>query len=227
MILLQKTKAGSQPSTLFTAPNPLEKYKTGTTQLITILSKGGMNLNGRLILPSDYNQDQKYPALLYVYNGPHAQMVTNSWLAGGELWMHRLANEGYIVLSVDGRGSAHRGRDFEQAIFRKLGDVEMEDQLSGVEYLKQYTAVDPTRIGVYGWSYGGFMTTSLLTRPEAKGIFKCGIAGGPVLDWRMYEIMYTERYMDTPSENPEGYQKNSLFGYIDNLEGSILMIHGT
>ncbi len=227
VILLQKTKAGSQPSTLFTAPNPLEKYKTGTTQLITIPSKGGMNLNGRLILPSDYNQDQKYPALLYVYNGPHAQMVTNSWLAGGELWMHRLANEGYIVLSVDGRGSAHRGRDFEQAIFRKLGDVEMEDQLSGVEYLKQYTAVDPTRIGVYGWSYGGFMTTSLLTRPEAKGIFKCGIAGGPVLDWRMYEIMYTERYMDTPSENPEGYQKNSLFGYIDNLEGSLLMIHGT
>jgi dipeptidyl-peptidase-4 len=226
-IYVQKTIAGAAPSPLFSAPNPLEGYKIGTTQLISIPSKGGMNLNGRLILPSDYQPSQKYPALIYVYNGPHAQMVTNTWLGGGELWMHRLANEGYIVLSVDGRGSAHRGREFEQAIFRQLGDVEMEDQLSGVEYLKNNTAVDPSRIGVYGWSYGGFMATSLLTRPEAKGVFKCGIAGGPVLDWRMYEIMYTERYMDTPAENPEGYQKNTLFGYIDNLEGSLLMIHGT
>ena len=131
------------------------------------------------------------------------------------------------VLSVDGRGSANRGCDFEQAIHRQLGDKEMEDQLAGVNYLNSLGFIDPDRIGVYGWSYGGFMATSLMTRPEAKGIFKCGVAGGPVLDWRMYEIMYTERYMDTPQENPEGYAKNTLYNHLDNLNGRLLMIHGT
>ena len=212
---------------VFGAKNPLDSYKIGLTRLVEIPSIGGAVLNARMILPPDFDSKKKYPVIVNVYNGPHVQMVTNTWLGGGELWMHRMAQQGYIVFSIDGRGSANRGFAFESAIHRKVGDAEIEDQLTGVNYLKAQTFVDPARIGVYGWSYGGFMATSLMTRPEAKGVFKCGIAGGPVIDWKMYEIMYTERYMDTPQENPEGYAKNSLFKYIDNLDGRLLMIHGS
>ncbi len=212
---------------VFGAKNPLEGYQIGLTRMVTVPSKGGFQLNGRMILPPDFDASKKYPVLIYVYNGPRVQMVTNAWLGGGELWMHHMAQEGYIVFCLDGRGSENRGFAFESAIHRQLGDAEVEDQLTGVQYLKAQDFVDPDRIGVYGWSYGGFMATSLMTRPEAKGVFKCGIAGGPVIDWSMYEIMYTERYMDTPQENPEGYAKSSLFKYIDNLNGNLLMIHGT
>ncbi len=212
---------------VFGAKNPLDGYQIGMTRMVTLPSQGGATLNARMIMPPDFDSKKKYPALVYVYNGPHVQMVTNSWLAGGELWMHRMAQEGYVVFVLDGRGSANRGFAFESAIFRHLGDVEIEDQLTGVSYLKAQNFIDPKRIGVFGWSFGGFMTTSLMTRPEAKGVFRCGVAGGPVIDWRMYEIMYTERYMDTPQENPEGYDKSSLFNYIDNLDGRLLMIHGT
>jgi len=212
---------------VFGAKNPLDGYQIGLTRMVEIPSIGGPVLNARMILPPDFDSKKQYPVIVNVYNGPHVQMVTNTWLGGGELWMHRLAQQGYIVFSIDGRGSANRGFAFESAIHRHVGDAEIEDQLTGVNYLKAQTFVDPARIGVYGWSYGGFMTTSLMTRPEAKGVFKCGIAGGPVIDWKMYEIMYTERYMDTPQENPEGYAKNSLFNYIDNLNGRLLMIHGS
>lgn len=226
-IYVQSVSNPADRRIVFGAKNPLDGYQLGLTRLLTIPSIGGPILNARMILPPDFDAKKKYPVVVNVYNGPHVQMVTNTWLGGGELWMHRLAQQGYIVFSVDGRGSANRGFAFESAIHRHVGDAEIEDQLTGVNYLKAQTFVDPTRIGVYGWSYGGFMATSLLTRPEAKGAFRCGIAGGPVIDWRMYEIMYTERYMDTPEENPEGYQKNSLFNYIDNLNGRLLMIHGS
>jgi len=212
---------------VFGAKNPLDGYQIGMTRMLTVPSPGGATLNARMILPPDFDSKKKYPALVYVYNGPHVQMVTNSWLGGGELWMHRMAQEGYVVFSLDGRGSANRGFNFESAVFRHLGDAEIEDQLTGVSYLKAQNFIDPKRIGVFGWSFGGFMTTSLMTRPEAKGVFRCGVAGGPVIDWRMYEIMYTERYMDTPQENPEGYDKSSLFNYINNLDGRLLMIHGS
>jgi len=212
---------------IFGAKNPLEGYALGLTRVSTVPSKGGMPLNTRMILPPDFDGKKKYPVLVYLYGGTHAQLVTNTWLAGAELWMHHMAQEGYIIFTVDGRGSANRGLAFENAIHKRLGDVEIEDQMAGIEYLKAQTFVDPTRIGVFGWSYGGFMTTSLMTRPESKDVFKCGVAGGPVIDWRMYEIMYTERYMDTPQENPEGYAKNSLFQYVDNLTGKLLMIHGS
>ena len=226
LIYAQKARAAMDRQLVFKAENPLKDYVLGMTRVVTTPSPGGMPLNARVILPPAYDESKKYPAIVYVYNGPHVQMVANTWMAGGELWMHRMANEGYVVMSIDGRGSAHRGLAFEQAIFRHVGDVEMQDQLSGVQYLKSLPYIDAARIGVFGWSYGGFMTTSLMTRPEAKGTFKCGIAGGPVLDWRMYEIMYGERYMDTPQENPEGYEKNTLFQYIDGLDGRLLMIHG-
>ncbi|MFN7833132.1 MAG: DPP IV N-terminal domain-containing protein [Bacteroidota bacterium] len=226
-VFLSRWSDNRKKTSVFSAANPLSAYKIGLTSFVSIPSPGGFRLNARIILPPDMDPATKYPAIIYVYNGPHVQMVTNSWLGGGELWMHHMAQNGYIVFALDGRGSANRGFAFESAVHRRLADGEMEDQLAGVNYLKSLGYVDPERIGVYGWSYGGFMTTSLMTRPEAKGAFRCGIAGGPVLDWRMYEIMYTERYMDTPDENPEGYRKSSLFNYIENLNAPLLMIHGS
>ncbi len=212
---------------IFGAKNPLDGYQLGLTRMITLPSPGGPTLNARMIMPPNFDATKKYPAIVYVYNGPHVQLVTNTWLGGGELWMHHMAQEGYVIFVLDGRGSGNRGFAFESAIHRHAGDAEIEDQMTGVSYLKAQTFIDNDKIGVYGWSYGGFMATSLMTRPEAKGVFRCGVAGGPVIDWKMYEIMYTERYMDSPQENPEGYAKSSLFNYVDNLSGRLLLIHGS
>lgn len=226
-IYLSKIGGKSGRKLVFSATNPMVDYALGATQMVTLTSKGGFPLNARLILPVGFDPTQKYPVLVYVYGGPHAQLITNGWMNSAELWMHHMAQEGFVIFTVDGRGSANRGFAFENAIHRRVGDAEIEDQLTGIEYLKAQSFVDPARIGVFGWSYGGFMTTSLMTRPESKDVYKCAVAGGPVIDWRMYEIMYTERYMDMPQENPDGYAKNSLFQYIDNLQGRLLMIHGT
>jgi dipeptidyl-peptidase-4 len=152
-------------------------------------------------------------------------MVTNSWLAGANLWMHWLANQGYIVFTLDNRGSGERGFAFESQIHRQLGTVEMEDQLTGVDYLKSLPYIDGQRLAVHGWSFGGFMTTSLMLRQA--GTFNAGVAGGPVTDWKFYEIMYGERYMDRPEQNPEGYAANSLLHHTENLKGKLLLIHGT
>lgn len=227
VISVVSVKKPAQRRPIFTAPNPVKDIQMGETRLLTVPSPGGPALNARLILPPGYDPAQRYPALVYVYNGPHVQMVTNGWLAGGELWMHHMAQQGFAVFALDGRGSDNRGFAFESAIHRRAGECEVADQLAGVRYLKNLPYIDSARIGVYGWSYGGFMATSLLTRPEAKNAFRCGVAGGPVIDWRMYEIMYTERYMDTPGENPAGYDQASLFNYIDHLDGRLLMIHGS
>ena len=153
-------------------------------------------------------------------------MISNSWQGGqGDLWFYYLAQEGFIVYTVDGRGSGNRGKQFEQAIFRNCGNAEMEDQLTGLKYLKSLPYVDSTRIGVDGWSYGGFMAISLMTR--FPGLFKVAVAGGPVVDWSMYEIMYTERYMDTPTTNVDGYEKSNLLNYVKNINGKLMLIHGT
>lgn len=209
---------------IFKADNPLKDYKTGKWNLFTIKNKEGTDLYCRIFKPVDFDSTKKYPVLVYLYNGPHSQLVTNSWMAGGEVWYQYMAQKGYIVFTLDGRGTSYRGKDFEQAIFRQLGTKEMEDQLKGVDYLKSLPYVDANRLGVHGWSYGGFMTTSLMTRKP--GVFKVGAAGGPVIDWSYYEIMYGERYMDTPEENKDGYEKNNLLNYVDNLKGKLLMIHG-
>jgi dipeptidyl-peptidase 4 len=226
-IYLYPAASPTRQQIIFGAKNPLDGYPLGLTNLFTLPSATGERLNARMVLPPDFSASKKYPAIVYVYNGPHVQMVTNTWLGGADLWMHRLAQEGFVVFSVDGHGSANRGFAFVSAVHRRLGQLEMEDQMQGLSYLRNQTYIDSTRIGVYGWSYGGFMATSLMSRPEARGMFKCGVAGGPVTDWRMYEVMYTERYMDTPQENPEGYAKNNLFNYIDRLKGRLLMIHGS
>ncbi len=204
---------------------PLQDYKLGEMLLFDLRAPDGTTLYSRLIYPADFDKTKKYPVIVYVYGGPHAQLVTDSWLGGAGLFLNYLASEGFFVFTLDNRGSANRGRDFEQAIFRHCGSIEVEDQMVGVNYLKTLPYIDSTRIGVDGWSYGGFMTTSLmLKQPET---FKVGVAGGPVIDWKYYEVMYGERYMDTPETNPEGYGESSLLNYADKLSGKLLLIHGT
>ncbi|MGN6478463.1 MAG: alpha/beta hydrolase family protein, partial [Flavipsychrobacter sp.] len=161
----------------------------------------------------------------YLYNGPHVQLIKNTFPESGNLWYEYMAQHGYVVFTMDGRGSGNRGLKFENATFGKLGTVEMEDQLRGVAYLKSLPYVDSNRMGVHGWSFGGFMTTSLMLRHP--GVFKCAVAGGPVMDWKMYEVMYTERYMNTPEQNPQGYADACLFDKVKNLKGKLLLIHGT
>jgi dipeptidyl-peptidase-4 len=209
---------------LLTATNPYAGKSIGKVELFTIPGSSGDQLHCRIIKPSNFDKTKKYPVLVYVYGGPHAQMVTNSWLGGASLWMNQLAEEGYIVFTLDTRGSANRGKKFQQCIHRQLGTVEMEDQLTGVNWLKAQPFVDASRMAVHGWSFGGFMTTSLMLK--SPGTFKVGVAGGPVIDWSMYEVMYGERYMDTPQENPQGYQNANLTGFVKNLQGKLLMIHG-
>jgi dipeptidyl-peptidase-4 len=223
-IKLMAVDKGNIISNLLVANNPLKDYNMAKMEIFTIKSMGGQELYCRLYKPLNMQSGKRYPTIVYLYNGPHAQLIQDNWITAREGWFQYMAQLGYVVFTVDGRGSDNRGRDFEQAIHRQLGNVEMQDQLTGVEYLKQQPFVDPDRIGVHGWSFGGFMTTSLMTR--RPGIFKVGVAGGPVIDWSMYEIMYTERYMDTPQENPEGYKENNLLDKVDKLNGKLLMIHG-
>ncbi len=207
-------------------PNTDGNWRIGTAEIGTIKAADNQtDLYYRLIKPSDFDPAKKYPVLVYVYGGPHAQMITDSWLDGANLWMYWLAEQDYLVFTVDNRGSSNRGFEFESVIHRKVGDNEIDDQIKGVEFLKSLPYVDSKRLAVHGWSYGGFMTSSLMLRKP--GTFTCGIAGGPVTDWAYYEVMYGERYMDTPQENPDGYKKNRLMEYVKDLKGKLLLIHGT
>ena len=213
-------------STLINAENTLADYNRPEIQDVTIKAADGVTpMYGKLILPTNFDKNKKYPVIVYLYNGPNVQLIHNNFPESGNLWYEYMAQHGYIVFSMDGRGSWNRGMAFEQATFRNLGDAEMDDQMKGVEYLKSLPFVDQTRMGVHGWSYGGFMTTSLMLKHP--GVFKCAVAGGPVMDWKMYEVMYTERYMDMPSNNPDGYGKANLLDKVKNLQGKLMLIHGT
>ncbi|MFT5820043.1 MAG: dipeptidyl-peptidase-4 [Crocinitomix sp.] len=208
------------------AANPYKGVVMGKAEIGTIKAADGKtDLNYRLIKPSNFDPKKKYPVLVYVYGGPHAQMITNSWLSSASLWMYWMAEQGYLVYTLDNRGSANRGFEFESVIHRQLGTAEMADQMEGVKHLKSLPFVNANRLAVHGWSFGGFMTTSLMLR-EA-GVFNVGVAGGPVTDWSYYEIMYGERYMDTPKENEEGYKANNLKNHVAKLKGDLLLIHGT
>ncbi|PWA05336.1 S9 family peptidase [Flavobacterium psychrotolerans] len=211
---------------LLVSKNKYDGYEMGTSEIKTIKAADGVtDLYTRLIKPSNFDSTQKYPVLVYVYGGPHAQMITNSYLDGANLWMYWLAEQGYLVFTVDNRGSDNRGFAFESVIHGRLGVNEIDDQMRGVAYLKSLPYVDGNRLAVHGWSFGGFMTTSmLLRRPD---VFKVGVAGGPVTDWKYYEIMYGERYMDTPDENLKGFEEASTLNYAKDLKGKLLLIHGT
>lgn len=220
-----KSTNGKSSRTLFDAPNPIKDYKLGNMSIFKLKSESGEDLYCRLFKPVDFDSTKKYPVIVYLYNGPGVQMINNTWNGQGDLWFQYMAEHGFVVFTLDGRGSANRGLAFEQAIFRHVGVNEMKDQMVGIDFLRSQKYVDASRMGLFGWSYGGFMTTSIMTRyPD---VFKAAVAGGPVIDWSYYEVMYTERYMDTPQENPEGYKEAGVINYIDNLKGKLLIIHGT
>ena len=218
------TKTGKS-TLLQKASDPWEEWYQPIFEQGTVLAADGeTTLYWRMVKPMDFDPAKKYPAVIYVYGGPHAHCVEASWHWGSRSWDTYMAQKGYIVFSIDNRGSEDRGRDFEQATFRRLGQIEMQDQMCGVEYLKSLPYVDAERLGVHGWSYGGFMTTSLmLNYPD---VFKVGVAGGPVIDWKWYEVMYGERYMDTPEQNPEGYELTSCINKAKNLKGKLQIIIG-
>ncbi|MGF2413240.1 S9 family peptidase [Ferruginibacter sp.] len=210
---------------LLQAANPITDYAMGKLNLFTIKNNAGADLYCRMFKPVNFDSTKKYPVVVYWYGGPHAQMILNAWNGGaGDYWFQYMAQRGYIVFTVDTRGSDNRGKAFEQSIFRKAGDVQMEDMMTGVNYLTALSYVDKNNMGLFGWSYGGFMTTDFVL--HHPGVFKAAVAGGPVMDWKYYEIMYGERYMDTPQENPEGYEATNLIAQAGKLKDKLLLIHG-
>jgi dipeptidyl-peptidase-4 len=210
---------------LLTADDPWADFQQPIFECGSIKAADGVtDLYYRMVKPHDFDPAKKYPTVVYVYGGPHAHNVDASWHWASRSWETYMAQKGYIVFILDNRGSENRGRDFEQATFRQLGQVEMKDQMKGVDYLRTLPYVDMNRLGVHGWSYGGFMTISLMT--HYPDVFKVGVAGGPVIDWKFYEVMYGERYMDTPQQNPEGYEKCSLIPQAKNLKGKLQIITG-
>lgn len=209
----------------FTAPDPWQGYTVPEYRCGSIkAADDSTDLYYRLVLPTDFDETKKYPTVVYVYGGPHAHNVDARWHYSSRSWETYMAQRGYVLFILDNRGSENRGRDFEQATFRHLGQVEMQDQMRGVDFLRTLNYVDTARLGVHGWSFGGFMTISLMT--NYPDVFKVGVAGGPVIDWKWYEVMYGERYMDTPQTNPEGYAQTSLLNKAENLKGRLQIIIG-
>ena len=218
------TNAGKVVRRLQEVENPNKDYNFGEITLGKIKADDGSDLYYRLIKPMDFDPNKKYPVIHYVYGGPHSQLVTNTWNASLRMWEMYMAQHGYVVFVIDNHGTPNRGKAFEDIIHRQCGQVEMKDQVKGIEWLKSFPWVDANRIWVHGWSYGGFMTISLIT--NYPDIYKVAVAGGPVIDWKWYEVMYGERYMDTPQENPEGYAKTSLIAKAKDLKGKLLICQG-
>jgi dipeptidyl-peptidase-4 len=216
---------GGRPVTLLTSYSMWKGYDVPDISCGTLKAADGTtDLYYRLIKPTGFDPHKKYPAVVYVYGGPHTRLVQDSWGYDYRGWEIYMAQLGYVVFVLDNRGSSERGRVFEDVTFRHLGTEEMKDQMKGVEFLKSLPYVDGDRLGVHGWSFGGFMTTNLmLTYPD---VFKCGVAGGPVINWKYYEVMYGERYMDTPQSNPDGYAGNDLTRRAGDLKGRLLIIFG-
>lgn len=218
------TKSAKRVS-YFVADDPWKGYAVPQFTSGTIkAADGNTDLYYRMVKPHDFDPSRKYPTVVYVYGGPGVRNVEARWHFWSRGWETYMAQKGYIVFILDNRGSSDRGRDFEQATFRHLGVEEMKDQICGVGYLKTLPYVDADRLGVHGWSFGGFMTTSLMT--TYPDVFKVGVAGGPVIDWKYYEVMYGERYMDTPQTNPDGYKESSLLYKAKNLKGKLQIITG-
>ena len=212
-------------SNLLTAEDPWKDYVQPIFESGSIKAADGVtDLYWRMVKPHGFDITKKYPTVVYVYGGPHAHNVDASWHWASRSWETYMAQKGYIVFILDNRGSENRGLDFEQATFHQLGQIEMQDQMKGVEYLRTLPYIDMNRLGVHGWSFGGFMTISLIT--NYPDVFKVGVAGGPVIDWKWYEVMYGERYMGTPQNNSEGYAKTSLINKAKDLKGKLQIITG-
>jgi len=217
--------ASAKTKVLLTAANPLAAYATEKSSIFTIKSNTNDDIYCSLYKPTNFDNAKKYPVIVYWYGGSHAQLITNSWNAGaGDYWFRYMAQQGYVVLTIDTRGSDNRGKAFEQSMFRKVGDVQMEDMMKAVDHLKGLPYVDSSNMGLFGWSFGGFNTVDFMV--SHPGVFKAAVAGGAVINWKFYEVMYTERYMDTPQENPEGFAATNLSDKVGNLKGNLLLIHG-
>lgn len=216
---------GKVLSNVYTAENPVAGFSGCIAEYGTVKSADGKFDNYyRLFKPADFDSTKTYPLIVYVYGGPHSQMVQNRWMGNIRIWEYMMAQKGYIVYVQDNRGTSNRGAEFEKAINRQCGQAEMADQMAGINRLLDKTWIDKDRVGVHGWSYGGFMTISLMT--NYPDVFKVGVAGGPVIDWKWYEVMYGERYMDTPETNSEGFEKTSLMNRTSDLKGKLLICQG-
>ena len=224
-VTLLKSTDGKNTRPMYEAADPLAGHAVCQVELGAVPSADGQFENYyRLYYPKDFDPAKKYPVIVYVYGGPHSQMVQDGWMGNVRMWEMYMAERGYIVYVQDNRGTSNRGAAFEKAINRQCGQAEMADQVAGLRLLMERPYVDTSRIGVHGWSYGGFMTISLIT--NYPDIFKVGVAGGPVIDWKWYEIMYGERYMDTEATNPEGFAKTSLINKAKDLKGKLLICQG-
>lgn len=211
-------------SLAYDKPPQLDRFQLGTVRFLTLKAADGTTLHASLLQPANFNPKKRYPVVVYVYGGPHAQVVRDGWGGRTALFHHFLAQEGFLVFSLDNRGSTARGRHFERALLGRFGKVELEDQLVGVSWLSKQPFVDAGRIGIWGWSYGGFMTLYALTHSQA---FRAGAAVAPVTDWRLYDSIYTERYLQLPGENPEGYRDSSPLFAVKNLQAPLFLAHGT
>jgi dipeptidyl-peptidase 4 len=208
-----------------TVKKTLTQYRLGKIDTLSFTTEDGTRLYGWMITPPDFDPDKKYPVIMHVYGGPGVQTVTNDWDGPNYLWHQMLAQKGYLVVSFDNRGTPGRGLEFANCIYKDMGNLEVQDQLSAVKFLKGKLFVDADRMGVWGWSFGGYMTSLLMTK--GNGIFKAGIAVAPVTNWRFYDSIYTERYLQTPQENAKGYDDNSPINYAKDLKGKLLLVHGS
>ena len=203
----------------------LKEFSLPPKEFLTVPADDGVLLNAFIIKPGPLEPDRKYPVLIYCYGGPGSQIVRNKWGSQSDLWHRRLAQQGFIIFGIDNRGTGGRGAQFMKQVYRRLGEFEVADHIQAVKFLRSLPYVDDDRIGIWGWSYGGFTTTTCLLR--GNDYFKMGVAVAPVTDWRNYDTIYTERYLDQPQDNPSGYEQSSALAYADQLHGKLLLIHGT
>lgn len=203
----------------------LQAYNLPSKEFLVIKTEKGNELNAWILKPKDFDPNKKYPVFMYQYSGPGSQQVSNDWNSPDDYWFSMLTQQGYIVACVDGRGTGFKGADFKKVTQKELGKYEVEDQIDAAKVIGNYPYVDKTRIGIFGWSYGGFMSSNCILK--GNDVFKMAIAVAPVTNWRFYDSVYTERYMQTPQENPTGYDENSPINHVDKLKGKYLLIHGS
>ena len=203
----------------------LKNLEIAEPEFINVPTTDGVELNAYMIKPANFDANKEYPVFMYVYGGPGSQTVTDNWGGTRYLWFQYLAQQGYIVVSVDNRGTGARGRDFKKLTYQQLGKYETEDQINAAKHLGNLPYVDANRIGIFGWSYGGYMSSLAITK--GADVFKAAIAVAPVTTWRYYDSIYTERYMRTPQENASGYDDNSPINHVEKMKGAYLLVHGS
>jgi dipeptidyl-peptidase-4 len=225
---LNSTNDGKQIQSIIdnkTLAEKVKKYNLPTKEFFELTTEKGNKLNAWMIKPNDFDANKKYPVFMYQYSGPGSQEVNNKWNTSNDYWFMMLAQQGYIIACVDGRGTGFKGAAFKKCTQNQLGKLEVEDQIDAAKVIGNYSYVDKTRIGIFGWSYGGFMSSNCLFK--GADVFKMAIAVAPVTNWRFYDSIYTERYLQTPQENASGYDDNSPINYVSKLKGNFLLIHGT